>query len=207
VLDFSKLKQPFKRASSDAPIEPELPPLEQLFQDVQARIHQEIYHISIEPKRGPSCRLEDLQLHYGRHYGLLSLHQEMAEKLDLLEPEYDTLDLRQQMTYVEQYLDYVKAMVDCSYELIHFKEALAQAGAAIIKLDQDMHQTHSKDEFKSLEAGLEQILDLQDQLSRQYEDFVFRGLDPITISSDYQAYLKKINSLQDALDETRNWLG
>lgn len=207
MLDFNNLKKALKKANQPEKPKSELPPLERLYQEVHARIYQEVYNISIEPKRGPSCHMDDVQHHYGRHYGLLSLHQDMSEKLDQLEDEYDTLDLRQQLTYVDQYLHYVKAMVDCSYELMHYKEALVQAEAEIIQLDQQVHQTHAQDELQALDMGLEHILDRQDQLTRQYQDFVYRGLDPATVTPAYQAYLKKITRLQDALDETRNWLG
>lgn len=206
MFDFSKLK-PKKKPQADCNTVPDIPPLERLFQEVSARIYLENHNISLEPKRGPSCFMDDVQFHYGRHYGLLSFYQEMNEKLDELELEYDTLDLRQHLTYVEQYLHYVKAMVDCSYELMHYRDALAEAEAELLALDQQVHQTHSKAEFKVLEVGLEQILDTQDRLKSQYADFVFRGLDPVSVTPFYQAYLKKLEVLQDALDETRAWLG
>lgn len=208
MIDFKRLKQVLKQGQPPPPENPweELAPLEKLYYEVSGRLQQECHNISQEVKRSPSCDQDQLQFNYGRHYGLLSLHQDLSQKLDQLEIEYDTLPLRQQLSYVEQYLHYVKAVVNCSYELIHYHEALKVAEAQLLELDRKVHQTHASQDVPALERALETILDTQERLHTQLEDFAYRNIDTASVRPYYAAYEQKLAALQDNLEETRVWL-
>lgn len=212
MINFKQLKQVLDQGKKE-PEDPNKPkklkdmsPIERLFHETRMRIYQENYNIGIEPKYPLSCDPERARLFTARHYGLLSMCQEMQANFQKLEKEYDTLELRQHLAYTEQYMGYIRAMSVACQELVEFKIALEENQEYVANLGKQLLSAHDEEAVQALEPYFEQVLDTADLFKDRYEDFPQRNIDRESLTPFYEEYQKQVELLQSDFEEAKDWV-
>jgi len=207
VINFKQLKSVLDQGKDPpAKNQQKYSPLEKLYMESEQAIMLQNQNIYQETKPIPSCEARDIQNFHVRHYGLLSFYQEMQANFEKIEKEINVFELRRLLTYLEEYLTYMRAVIHCSNELVTFRTSVETQTEAVVALNRKLQQTHTPEALKLIEVEMEEILDQAEAFKDKLEDFPIRNISAQTVMPYYECYQQKLHLLQEDLLEASAWI-
>lgn len=177
-----------------------------LYDEAEAKIRQLLRDLMLAGLPNPAADSKGILALQQRYENYQQLHQGILKQLAIVDEELDTSSLQRLLKPVDAHQQRCRAIIAFSQELKGLKDSILQETEQVEAIIEEARSTEDPADIEVLEENLEALLDNADGYAQDIERLQTQNFPLAGIEDLYEKLQERLESYQDALEETHSRL-